>query len=90
VSPRLVSLIIIKQFSTTGNPALPIEAFAGFYITGCTNDDGTQVSEKCRKSDFQGAIGHMRLKGFFVNILTTSGDVGHISKWSPKQVVLVE
>jgi hypothetical protein len=32
----------------------------------------------------------MRLKGFFVNILVTGGDVGGISKWSPKQVVLVE
>jgi hypothetical protein len=90
VSPRLVSLIIIKQFSTTGNPALPIEAFAGFFITGCTSDDGTQFSAGCRKSDFSGAIGQVRLKGFFVNILVTSGDVGHISKWSPKQVVLVE
>ncbi len=89
-SPRLVSLIILKQFSAQGNQALPIEAFASFFVKGCTNDDGTQFSAKCRKSDFSGQIGQFRLKGFFVNILVTAGDVGQISKWSPKQVVLVE
>ena len=90
LSPRLVSLIILKQFVSQGNPPQPIEAFAGFFITACTNADGTQVSVKCRKSDFSGAIGQTRLRGFFVNILVTSGDVGGISKWSPKRVVLVE
>jgi len=89
-SPRLVSLVIVKQFGGQGNPPMPIEAFAGFYIEGCTNEDGSQFSQKCRKTDFQGQIGQFRLKGYFVDILVTSGDVGGISKWSPKQVVLVE
>ncbi len=89
-SPRLVSLIILKQFSQQGNDAMPIEAFAGFYVEGCTNEDGTQFSAKCKKSDFTGQIGQFQLKGFFVDILSKSGNVGQISKWSPKQVVLVE
>jgi hypothetical protein len=89
-APRNVSVLIIKKFSTNGNEPLPIEAFAGFHILGCTNDDGTVFSAKCKKSEFPGQIGQFRLKGFFVNILVTGGDVGHISKWSPKQVVLVE
>jgi Putative Flp pilus-assembly TadE/G-like len=90
VSPRLVSLVIVDQFGVQGNPPMPIEAFAGFFIKGCVSDDGSQFSEKCKKSDFQGGIGQTRIQGFFVNILVTAGDVGHISKWSPKQVVLVE
>ena len=92
-SPRLVSLIIIRQFSSSANPPLPIEAFAGFFVEGCeieNNQGVTQFDAKCRKTAFQGQIGQFRLKGFFVNILVTSGDVGGISKWSPKQVVLVE
>ncbi|HET8943771.1 MAG TPA: hypothetical protein VFO59_03240 [Dehalococcoidia bacterium] len=90
VSPRLVSLIILKQFIASGNPPQPIEALAGFFITGCTDATGTIRSPKCHKSDFPGAVGQTRLRGFFVNILVTTGDVGHISKWNPKQVVLVE
>jgi hypothetical protein len=87
-TPRLVSLIIIKNFSSQGNRALPIEAFAAFYIEGCTNDAGTQFSAKCRKKDFSGQIGQFRLQGFFVNILVSGGDTGQINKWSPKSVVL--
>jgi hypothetical protein len=34
VSPRLVSLIILKQFRPR-YPPQPIEAFAGFFVEGC-------------------------------------------------------
>ncbi len=93
VSPRLVSLVIVKQFSPQGNPEMPIEAFAAFFIKGCevVNNQGvTEYSPRCDPRDFSGQIGQFRLRGFFVNMMVTVGSVGHISKWSPKRVILTE
>lgn len=89
-SPRLVSLIIIDQFTAQGNPPKPILAFAGFYIKQCENDnDPPDVSEVC---DFQaiGNPGHVIVRGRFVNFVVTNGMVGGISKWSPKRIILKE
>lgn len=89
-SPRLVSLIIIDEFTAQGNPEKPILAFASFYIKQCENDDDPpQVSEVC---DFRaiGNPGKIILRGRFVNILATAGTVGAINKWSPKRIILTE
>lgn len=90
ISPRLVSLIIVEQFTEQGNPPKPILAFAGFYIKQCeSDDDPPQVSEVC---DFQaiGNPGQVVVRGQFLNILVTNGTVGGISKWSPKRIILKE
>ena len=89
-SPRLVSLIIVEQFTEQGNPPKPILAFAGFYIKHCENaDDPPEISEVC---DFQaiGNPGQIIVRGQFVNFLVTAGTVGSISKWSPKRIILTE
>ncbi len=91
-SPRVVSLIIVAEFTSAGNPPLPIEAFAGFFLEGCQidNNKGLQFSSRCDKNDFQGQIGQVQMKGFFLNILGREGGVGQITKWSPKRIVLVD
>jgi len=89
-SPRLVSLIIVEQFTAQGNPPKPILAFAGFYIKQCESDDvPPRVSEVC---DFQaiGNPGQIIVRGRFINILVTNGTVGAINKWSPKRIILTE
>jgi hypothetical protein len=89
-SPRLVSLIIVEQFTAQGNPPKPILAFAGFYIKQCeSDDDPPQVSEVC---DFQaiGNPGKIIVRGQFINFVVTKGTVGSISKWSPKRIILTE
>jgi len=91
-SPRTVSLLIVGEFSATGNPPMPIEAFASFFIERCRveNNQGIQYSDTCDKTQFQGQIGQVQLEGYFLNILGTDGGVGQITKWSPKRIVLVE
>ena len=92
-SPRYVALIILQQFDDKGNAPTPIVAFASFYLKGCEVEDQggeVQYSDKCDPKDFQGQIGQVQLRGHFLNILTTAGSVGHISKWSPKRIILVE
>lgn len=91
-SPRTVSLLIVKQFAASGNPPMPIEAFASFFIERCKveNNQGIQYSDTCNKDEIQGQIGQVQLEGYFLNILGTDGGVGQITKWSPKRIVLVE
>ncbi len=91
-SPRTVSLLIVKEFGTSGNPPMPIEAFASFFIERCKveNNRGIQYSDTCDKDEIQGQIGQVQLEGYFLNILGTDGGVGQITKWSPKRIVLVE
>ena len=92
-TPRIVSLIIVNQFSAQGNGALPIQAFAAFFIEGCQNVNNqgvTEFSAKCDKKDFSGGTGQVQIKGYFLNVLRTEGAVGQISEWGPKRIVLVD
>jgi hypothetical protein len=88
-SPRLVSLIIIDEFSAQGNPARPIRAFAGFYIKQCENPDTGQVSLICNFRAI-GNPGHVYITGQFINIVVTNGQVGAINAWSPRKIILTE
>jgi hypothetical protein len=87
-SPRLITLIIIDNFTTSGgNPLMPIRAFAGFFVEACYVD-GVEYPT-CNKDDMPGEIGHASLVGRFVNIVG-EGEVGWPTDWSPKRVILDE
>jgi len=83
-SPRLVTLVIIDSYSSQGNPIMPIRAFATFFIEGVVAD-GVEYP----KFDPHGTIGQFHFYGRFVNILG-EGDVGPVTDWSPKRVILDE
>jgi hypothetical protein len=86
-SPRLITLIIVDNFSATGNPLMPVRAFAAFFVEACYVD-GVEYPT-CDKKEMPGLIGHANLVGRFVNILG-EGAVGWPSDWSPKRVILDE
>lgn len=85
-SPRIITLVIIDNYSPKGNPIVPIRAFASFFIEGVVVlDDGVEYP----KFDPHGNIGQFNFYGRFVNILGEGG-VGYVTDWSPKRVVLDE
>ena len=81
-SPRLITLIVVDHFDATGNGFMPIRAFASFFVEGCTVDG--VLYPKC---DPRGSIGHATFTGRFANLLA-DGEVGALTNWSPKRILL--
>lgn len=81
-SPRLITLIVVDHFDPTGNDFMPIRAFASFFVEACAVDG--VAFPKC---DPRGDIGHATFTGRFVNILA-DGEIGALTNWSPKRVLL--
>jgi len=86
-SPRLINLIIIKQFSEVGNPPKPIIAFASFYIDSCIIDD-QPADPDCIDQD-GGSVGKASLYGFFMNILNI-GTLGAMNNYGQRTISLWE
>lgn len=84
-SPRLVTLLIIKQFDASGNQPNPILAFASFYIDGCKYNG--VLSPKCIPPG--GSIGQASLYGFFMNILDI-GTIGAPNQYGQRTIALSE
>jgi len=45
MSPRLVTLIVLQAPPGPGNTGVPIKAFAGFYISGCLDENATVTNQ---------------------------------------------
>ncbi|HET6615648.1 MAG TPA: hypothetical protein VFH62_07150, partial [Dehalococcoidia bacterium] len=95
-SPRLINLIIIKQFcdgvDCNGNAPQPILAFASFYIQSC------KVTEKSTGTEYEfpdcdikgvGSIGQAGLYGFFMNVLNI-GTIGAYNGYGQRSLALWE
>lgn len=88
-TPRRVDLIIVDQFDTNGVDHRPIQGFAAFFLEGCDKlDNQGNVTGFYPKCDMAGS--NFQIRGFFMSILDTDGDIGDFDQFGTKVIRLVE
>src|SRR3990172_8826472 len=84
ISPRLITIVVLDHPPppNAGNRGFPIEAFAGFYIDGCT-PEGVAVNSQadtdpdCNTPPPPGfGVGHGVVWGQFVKLILSGSGVG--------------
>jgi hypothetical protein len=92
-SPRDVTIVIIDEFSKpTGFETAIMRGFAGFWIWGCEelDKDGNIVDWR-PKCDIEGsARSSSQIRGVFINIRETQGNVQPLDPFGTRRIVLVE
>ena len=56
MSPRLITIIVLKDPPTSGNTGYPIYAFAGIYVEGCNDDGGSNAGLDLHCDNIKGAL----------------------------------
>jgi hypothetical protein len=78
MSPRLITIIVLKSPPNSGNTGYPIYAFAGMYVEGC-NDDPTSdadVDRECANAAKGNGLGHLVVWGRMVNLFFAGDQAG--------------
>jgi len=78
ISPRAITIIVLDEDPDPGNTGRPIDAFAGFYVSGCyiSNDDPPDPPDLDPECVVGSQVGHAIVYGNFMNIVVAGGDIG--------------
>jgi hypothetical protein len=78
MSPRLITIIVLKTPPVSGNTGYPIYAFAGMYVDGCNHDEtsNANLDVKCANSGGGGGVGHLVVWGRMVNLFFAGDQAG--------------